>query len=346
MVKALESAYGPNWWDRVDRGRRPEDRQGRRHELLRPLLPALGDDRPLGRGVRQDARQGRAQLRRRAARGPQPLGAPEGRPAVHLVGHRARARHDGAPRDRDQRARAGEAARRDARRDPARRVGGRPEAGAEAPGDPAARGRGGTRPAALARRHRAASRRRRRPLRAGGVRRRPRPGRAWRCRRRVRQPAPLLRAHLPDRRPVRPPDHRAAAARRQARGRPGRRAPDELRRRQDALDARALPPGLGHARDRAARGRADPRARPASRSCRRVRRAVLVGTALSPGQPHRGGRPRDPHALGRARLAARRRGRATASSPRPTRTGSARDRTSCATCSRSTARRSSSSTSG
>ena len=68
--------------------------------------------------------------------------------------------------------------------------------------------------------------------------------------------------------------------------RAGRRPADELRRRQDALDDRALPPVL-----RAA-GHAPSRRR--FRNCSRaagvtelpsVRRAVLVGTEMSPGQP-------------------------------------------------------------
>ena len=152
-----------------------------------------------------------------------------------------------------------------------------------------------------------ASRCRRRPLRAGGVRRGPRPGRPRRGRQRVRRPARVLRAHVPHRGPAAPPDRRAPAAGRDRR-RPGRRAPDQLRRRQDALDARALPPRLRRSARRACPGSSASSPRPGWPRCRRYPGRARRDGALA-GQPRVDRRPRDPHAVGRARLAARRRGR-------------------------------------
>ena len=99
---------------------------------------------------------------------------------------------------------------------------------------------------------------------------------------------------------------RRAAARRHGR-RPGRPAPDQLRRRQDALDAGALPPVL-----RAP----SPANSPASTRCsqRPGSRSHPDGEARRPGgqqdlarQPgHQARRHRRAHPVGRARLAARR----------------------------------------
>ena len=98
------------------------------------------------------------------------------------------------------------------------------------------------------------------------------------------------------------------AARRQGR-RPGRRAADQLRRRQDPLDARALPPSR----------RAEPASLPGvEASCSRrpastqlpqgaARRAGRHG-ALAGQSPRSHDGTRGPHAVGRAGLAARRRG--------------------------------------
>ncbi len=102
-------------------------------------------------------------------------------------------------------------------------------------------------------------------------------------------------------------------------GRPGRRAADQLRRRQDPLDAGPLPPVLRHARRR-----------PARASSRSLQAAGVV--AAPEGPPRRAGRHGDlarpgaqearrhgrPHPLGRAGLAAPGRRKATPWSPRPT----------------------------
>ena len=68
--------------------------------------------------------------------------------------------------------------------------------------------------------------------------------------------------------------------------RSGRRAADQLRRRQDALDAGAVSPVLGHRAQRAA-GRGSGAAGGRRRTCadQQVQRAVLVGNKISPGQP-------------------------------------------------------------
>ena len=108
-----------------------------------------------------------------------------------------------------------------------------------------ARSRSRAKPAAdlqaVARGRHAAPRCRVRALPAGGVRRRPAPGLARRGRGRVRRAGRVLPAHVPHRGPARAAAERGAAAARRGR-RPDRRAADELRRRQDALADRALPP--------------------------------------------------------------------------------------------------------
>ena len=62
-----------------------------------------------------------------------------------------------------------------------------------------------------------------------------------------RKPAGVLPPHLPHREPEAPARGRRAAPLGQGR-RPGGAAPDQLRRRQDPLDAGALPPVLGRER--------------------------------------------------------------------------------------------------
>ena len=61
------------------------------------------------------------------------------------------------------------------------------------------------------------------------------------------KPGRVLPPHLPDREPEATASRRGPALCRQGR-RPGGAASDQLRRRQDALDAGALPPVLRHAR--------------------------------------------------------------------------------------------------
>ena len=96
-----------------------------------------------------------------------------------------------------------------------------------------------------------------RPLRAGRVRRRPRPGLQGRGRERVPRPPRVLPPHLPHRGSQAPPRQRPQAPLRRGR-RPRGGAPDQLRRRQDPLHARPLPPLLRHPRLRPRRRRATP----------------------------------------------------------------------------------------
>ncbi len=221
----------------------------------------LGDDRTvaqeaarrLGRGgaaqadvggverrLRPDARPRRALAGAGAARLSQQVGAPG---AVLQRRRRPRARLDGAPAHR----RLGAAGRR-GRQDedgaaPAhlRRAGARREAQGRRLAD---RGGGDGHAQALARGRDAARGRGERPLPAGGVRRRPLAGAPGRGLGRVPEPAGVLPPHLPHREPEAPARGRRAAPLRQGR-RPGGAAPDQLRRRQDPLDAGALPPVLG-----------------------------------------------------------------------------------------------------
>ena len=88
-------------------------------------------------------------------------------------------------------------------------------------------------------------------------------------------------------------------------------AADQFRRRQDALDAGALPPVLRHRAGRAAGHRCGPEGRRGGASCRRsVKRVVLVGNKISPGNPSvKSRRHGGADAVGRARLAARRQAR-------------------------------------
>jgi hypothetical protein len=67
-------------------------------------------------------------------------------------------------------------------------------------------------------------------------------------------PGGVLPPHLPDRKPEGDAGRRGAAPLHRPR-RPGGAVADQLRRRQDALDAGALPPLLGHRADRAGRHR-------------------------------------------------------------------------------------------
>ena len=119
--------------------------------------------------------------------------------------------------------------------------------------------------APVARGPRAPRRRRDRQLPGRRVRRRPLQGRRDRGRRQgLRRAGPVLRAHLPHRGPARPHRPRGAAPG----GRPerlaGHQPADELRRRQDALDARAVAPGVRHAARRLPAGRPGPARRDAA----------------------------------------------------------------------------------
>ena len=114
------------------------------------------------------------------------------------------------------------------------------------------------------------------PIPAGGVRRRPPPGVAGRGERRVRQAGRVLPAHVPDRRAARAAAERGAAVPQGGR-RPGRRAADELRRRQDPLDDRPVPPRRRLPAARAARRRGDARRGRARRAARRRARPCSSG---------------------------------------------------------------------
>ena len=116
------------------------------------------------------------------------------------------------------------------------------------------RERGGGQPQALARGGDAAQGRGQRPLPAGRVRRRPLAGAPRRGDGRIPGPGRVLPPHLSDREPEADAGGRRAAPCRPGR-RPGGAAPDQLRRRQDALDAGALPPVLRHRAERAGRHR-------------------------------------------------------------------------------------------
>jgi hypothetical protein len=118
----------------------------------------------------------------------------------------------------------------------------------------ASRERRGRQPQALARSGDAACRRGQRSLPAGRVRRRSVAGASGRGDRRIQEPGRVLPPHLPDRKPEGDAGRRGAAPHHRPR-RPGGAVADQLRRRQDALDAGALPPVLGHRADRAGRHR-------------------------------------------------------------------------------------------
>src|SRR5690606_889794 len=98
-----------------------------------------------------------------------------------------------------------------------------------------------------------------------------------------RRPGRVLPADLPDRWPA-----QAACRRHAPAGAPGRRsrgrAADQLRRRQDALDARALSHGRAP-RAHLARGPRPADGRGGRLCAAEDPAAVLVGTALSPGEP-------------------------------------------------------------
>ena len=96
-------------------------------------------------------------------------------------------------------------------------------------------------PEAVARGGRAAPGRGERPLPAGRVCCRPLAGASRRGQQRVPRSRRVLPAHLPHRQPQGHARRRAAAACRRVR-RPGRATADQLRRRQDALHARVIPP--------------------------------------------------------------------------------------------------------
>ena len=99
----------------------------------------------------------------------------------------------------------------------------------------------------------------------------------------LRRAGRVLRAHLPHRGPARPHRPRGAAPGRRRERLAGHQPADELRRRQDALDARAVAPGVGHAARRLPAGRPGAaRARRLRRAGRKVRRVALVGNHISP----------------------------------------------------------------
>ena len=275
-----------------------------------PFDDAIGR---VGQGVREGA-----------ARGAQRLGAQQvvqRRRRLPLPGHRR------AAAGRDRRA----VGRRRGQGDPAGpappdRRQGRPE-GAEVGGGHARVGGA----AAVARGPCAPRRRRDRQLPGRRVRRRPLQGRRDRGRGQgLRRAGPVLRAHLPDRGPARPDRPRGAAAGRRPERLAGHQPADELRRRQDALDARAVAPGVRHAARRLPAGRPGAARRDAvrragrRRPARRARRQPHLAVGLGQGRRDAG-----QHDLGRARLAARRQGgvrdgRDRGRRPHPAREGAAR----------------------
>ncbi len=100
-----------------------------------------------------------------------------------------------------------------------------------------------------------------------------------------------------------------------ARRRPGRPAPDQLRRRQDPLHAGALPPLLRRATGRAGRHRRRAAGSRRHAAAPPVQRVVLVGNKHLPRQPrHQARRHRGAHPVGRAGLAAGRPGRPSTAS--------------------------------
>ena len=270
----------------------------------------------MARGVRVPARAGRAQPGVRSRHSPEPLGPPaalfrrRGLPGAGPGRAPAprRLRKTGWPAGRDEGRAPAPALRRALPRP------GTPPPEADQ-GQPGRTGRG-TRP--LAGGDHPSRGRLRGPLPAGRVRGRSprRPSGAGADRPGIPRPPAVLPAHPPDGRPQGAPDRCRAAAFRRGR-RPGGGPPDELRRREDPLDAGALPPLLGDARLGAPRNRG-----PASRggdrepSCRRPFRGPgrEPDFAGEPG-PQTGRRPR-PDPVGRDRLAAGREGRLP---PRPER---------------------------
>ena len=98
------------------------------------------------------------------------------------------------------------------------------------------------------------------------------------------KPGRVLPPHLSHREPQADAGRRGAAPRRPGR-RPGRAAPDQLRRRQDALDAGALPPVLGHRAHGAGGHRRGAWRKRSAKTLPTARRVVLVGNKISPGNP-------------------------------------------------------------
>ena len=122
-----------------------------------------------------------------------------------------------------------------------------------------------------------------------------------------RDPAGVLSPHLSDRQPAANAGRRRAAAYR-TRRRPRGATADQLRRRQDPLDAGAVPPVLRRAADQSGRHRRGAEERGhGSAACRAPRRAGRKPHLA--GQPgHQAGRHRGAHPVGRAGVAARRTG--------------------------------------
>ena len=281
-------------------GRRPPEREEGGHGTGRGGA-AQDHVGILERRVPPDARARRAQPGERAARPSQQVGAPG-----DLLQRRRlpRPRLGRPPADR----RLGPAGRRDREDEDGasaaslRRAGAQREAQERRHRD---RGRRGGRPQALARGGDAAQGRGQRPLPAGRVCRRPLAGPPWRGDRRVQEPRRVLPPHLSHREPQEDAGRRGAAHRRPGR-RSGGAAPDQLRRRQDALDAGALPPVLGHRPHRAdghRRGAGGGRGQDAAD---RPARGAGGQQDLARQPLDQARRDGGAHALGRAGLAARR----------------------------------------
>ena len=195
---------------------------------------------------------------------------------------------------------------------------------------------GGGQPQALARGGDAAQGRGQRPLPAGRVRRRPLAGASRRRHRRVPQAGRVLPPHLSHREPQAPAGRRGAAPRRPGR-RPGGAAPDQFRRRQDALDAGALSPVLRHRAHGAGRHRrGDGGGRREDAADGPARRAGGQQDFARQSR-HEARRHGGAHALGRAGLAARRQ-EGLRAHRRPTTRRRPAPATCCASCSTSTGR--------
>jgi hypothetical protein len=124
------------------------------------------------------------------------------------------------------------------------------------------------------------------------------------ARRRISRSAPVLQPHLSDRGLEHAAGRGREAAVRQRR-RSGRRTADQLRRRQDALDAGALSHGGGR-RCRTCRGSTSLLEKQGLTCRRHQPRGAGRHVAGTAGRAPCRGRPEDPHDLGRTGLAARR----------------------------------------
>ena len=304
VERELKAQHAQRWFDELKTSLPPQQLSLAGTEAAPKMDAALvpqGHLGPVAGRLPQDARPGRAQPGERAARPPQQVGAPG---AVLQRRRLPRARLDGAAADR----RLGAAGRRDRQDEdgaaaPAlRRAGAQREAQERGHGH---RERGDRQPEAVARGRHAAPRRGQRALPAGRVRGGPVAGPPGRGHRRVPRPGRVLPPHLPHREPEAAAGGRRAAAVRPGR-RPGRAAADQLRRRQDALHAGALPPVLR----RGARRAVGHRARAPGGGHHEAAQGEARGAGRQQdfaGQPgHQARWHRGAHALGRAGLPARR----------------------------------------